>query len=418
MQIIINFIQGILDMGAASMLPIMITILGLVFRMKFIDAFKCGLNVGIGFMGLNLILNNLLFTTLSPITDYYVAQGSGFTIIDAGWMGLAAAAWATPFAVILVPISFALNMVLFRIKFTKTINVDIWNYWHFLFTATLAYLASGNLVVGFITGLLCSVLVLKLSDWFAPAWQEQLGAEGTSCTTLYQMTGVLPIMLVLNKIIDHIPGLNRLDVSLETFHQKFGKYGDPAIVGFVVGAILAIVTRQPLESIMGIAVGIAASIILLPKMISMLMEGLTPIGKAAQEKVKKSFGEDADVIIGLDSAIACGDPIGITGSLVMIPITIIMCFTIPGIAFFPITGLATYAYNCGFASIVSKGNLFRTILLTAAHTLIEIFMCMYMASFITQAMLFGGFELTGLGANACAAQFINLIIVTLGNLFG
>ena len=49
MEILTNIIQEILNIGAIAFLPIIVTILGLVFRMKFFEAFKSGLLFGIGF---------------------------------------------------------------------------------------------------------------------------------------------------------------------------------------------------------------------------------------------------------------------------------------------------------------------------------------------------------------------------------
>ena len=45
-----SIIQALLDMGAVVVLPIIIFILGLIFRLRAKDAFKSGLTIGIGFM--------------------------------------------------------------------------------------------------------------------------------------------------------------------------------------------------------------------------------------------------------------------------------------------------------------------------------------------------------------------------------
>ena len=68
MEILSNIIQEILNIGAIAFLPIIITILGLVFRMKFWEAFKSALLFTIGFQGLKLVIS-LLTTTIQPIID-------------------------------------------------------------------------------------------------------------------------------------------------------------------------------------------------------------------------------------------------------------------------------------------------------------------------------------------------------------
>ena len=49
MQIIYNIFNTIMDAGAVVMLPIIITIIGLIFRVKLSKAFRSGLISGIGF---------------------------------------------------------------------------------------------------------------------------------------------------------------------------------------------------------------------------------------------------------------------------------------------------------------------------------------------------------------------------------
>lgn len=51
MDTLLNIVQTILGMGAVVILPIMIFILGLIFRMKIGAAIQAGLMIGIGFRG-------------------------------------------------------------------------------------------------------------------------------------------------------------------------------------------------------------------------------------------------------------------------------------------------------------------------------------------------------------------------------
>ena len=54
-----TYINVILDAGAVVMLPIIITIVGLIFQVKLSKAFRSGLTIGIGFAGINLVINML-----------------------------------------------------------------------------------------------------------------------------------------------------------------------------------------------------------------------------------------------------------------------------------------------------------------------------------------------------------------------
>ncbi|PXZ05523.1 PTS transporter subunit IIC [Gilliamella apicola] len=59
----VSFFHTISELGAVVLLPIVIALLGLFFRMKIGPAIKSGLMVGIGFQGLVLALNLLMSTS-------------------------------------------------------------------------------------------------------------------------------------------------------------------------------------------------------------------------------------------------------------------------------------------------------------------------------------------------------------------
>ena len=58
-------------MGAAVMMPIIFTILGVCIGIKFGKALKSGLLVGVGFVGLSVI-TSLLTSTLGPALEKVV----------------------------------------------------------------------------------------------------------------------------------------------------------------------------------------------------------------------------------------------------------------------------------------------------------------------------------------------------------
>ena len=64
MDAVFSFFKGIVDLGAAVMLPIVLIIIGLFFRMKLGQAIKSGLMVGIGFQGLCLVVFNQLLNII------------------------------------------------------------------------------------------------------------------------------------------------------------------------------------------------------------------------------------------------------------------------------------------------------------------------------------------------------------------
>lgn len=48
------------------------------------------------------------------------------------------------------------------------------------------------------------------------------GLDGTTCTTLSFAAWVYPMTYIMNKIIDKIPGVNKLDVNVSKLGNKLG----------------------------------------------------------------------------------------------------------------------------------------------------------------------------------------------------
>ena len=358
-----DFFLTISNMGAVVILPVIIMLLGLLFRMQLGAAIKSGLMVGIGFQGLVLTLG-LLTNTISPVIDYYKDLGDGFTTVDLGFAAFGGAAWTVPFTVFSIPIIILLNLILIRLKIVKVLNVDIWNFIHFMIPGVLAYALSDSVLIGFLVTVGLSVITLFFAQWVAPKWQEYFGLEGTTCTTLAFVVLIYPIALLLNKIIDLIPWINKIDVNMDKIEQKIGFFGDPAFIGVIVGAILGALTRQNISTILTICMGFAAVMILLPRMVGIMMEGVTPIGNSANAFMKKHMGNDAEVYIGMDIALGLGDSACITATAITIPFVIAFAFIIPDMTFFPLGLLAQICYVTPMIVLACKGNAFRSVLMT------------------------------------------------------
>ena len=392
MEVLGNVVQSVLDVGAVALLPIMILLLGLFFRVRFATALKSGLLVGIGFQGVSLIVN-FLVTTLSPVIQHYADTGRGFTIVDVGWETLSAAAWAAPFAALFVPLGLVLNFVLIRTRLVKTLNVDIWNYWHLLRSAAiLSFILSllgvngaANFTISIVFGLALSVLVEKVGDWISPYWQTYFGLEGTTCTTILQLGTTLPIAWIANRVLEKIPGVNRVDISYEAANERLGEFSSPTIIGAILGAFLGILTGQGVAGTIQIAVGLSAAITLTPRMVKLFMEGMSPISTAARDYMIEKLGEDADFNIGVDIALGVGNQTAITCGALMIPISILLAFIFPGNSFFPVAFFgSSLTYAMTTICMVTRGNIFRSVLVGAVYMCFTFFAFNFTAELCTQ----------------------------------
>ena len=396
MEIITSVIQFIMDLGGSIFLPIMITVLGLFFGLKFFDSFRNGLRIGIGFIGITTILN-LLISCLDPIVNYYAGTGAGFAISDIGWEGISSIAWSTPFALIIVPLGIILNYVLLRFRFTKTMDVDIWNYFHFILGASIAYyvaleFGASNVVatvIGILVGLGTFVCVLKFADIIAPKWQSYYGLEGTTCCNNDAYL-IWFINWATCKVVDMIPGIKNIHIDLKWINDKLGSLGETSVITFIVGVLLCLLTRQDLATTLTTSVTLSAAIIILPRMVSLLMEGLLPISNAAKKFFKQHLGEDYEINVGMDEALCLGDQAGLECAVIMIPITVAVAF-LPGIGVLPVAGLGSLAYTTCMCSLYSEGNIFKILVSSTVVEIYTLYAMTFMAPLCTQLAFDAGF---------------------------
>lgn len=290
-------------------------------------------------------------------------MGSGYTTLDIGFAAVGGASWAVPFAPFAVPLIVGVNLVLIKLKLTKVMNVDVWNFIHFMIPGAMAYALFGSIWIGLLVTVALSVVALIFAQWAAPKWSEFFGLEGTTCTTLSFVALYYPIGVLLNKMIDQIPVVNKIDVDMGKLEERLGFFGDPAFIGVIVGAFLGILTKQNVGTVMVIGVGIAAVMVLLPKMVSVMMEGVTPLGNAASAYMKKKVGEGSELYIGMDIALGLGDPTCITVTALTIPFVILMAFIIPNMTYFPLGLLTQVCYLTPMIVLASKGNVFRSLVI-------------------------------------------------------
>ncbi|EDS72016.1 PTS galactitol transporter subunit IIC [Anaerofustis stercorihominis] len=391
MDTLLTIVKYITDsLGAMVIMPLFLIVLGLAFRMKPLKAFRSGLLVGIGFQGINLIIG-LLGNAVSPAATALAEKvGLNFNIIDVGFPTVGAAAWATPIAALVIPIAILINVIMITLKLTKTLNIDIWNMFHFILAGGIAYLISGSIAVGLVVSAIFSIITLLLADWDSKTWQEYFGLEGTSCSTLATMTSAI-CSCIVNKIIDLIPGIRDFDINPAKINKLKG-IGDPMFLGFFIGIVLSLLGGLPLDKVLNTGVGIAAAMVLLPRMVSLLMEGLAPISRAASDFTKKKL-KGRTLLIGMDCALGIGDPTVIAASTIMIPFAVLLAVLLPGNGFLPIVSLTGLTYFCVPAAAYSKGNLFRTIVTMLIFYTLHIYVINAICPLVTGLATWAGVDL-------------------------
>lgn len=360
MQAIINVFSYISSMGATVMMPIILTILGVVLGAKFGKAFRGGLMVGVGFTGLNLVVG-MLGNSLAPAVQQMAERfGLGLSTVDVGWPAASAIAFGTSIGLIIIPLGLLVNVIMLITNTTQTIDVDIWNYWHFAFTGSLVASMTGNVAYGVIASVLNIAIVLVIADFTAPKVEKTLGLPGVSIPHGFTAAFV-PIVVVVDKVFDMIPGVKDINVNIEKLQKKFGLFGEPILVGTILGIVIGALAGYDLRTILSTGITLGAALVLIPKMASFLMEGLMPISESAQKFISKKFQNRGKIYIGLDSAVGVGHPICLTVSLILVPIAVFLAVILPGNTVLPMTDLSVLPYMFVLIVPLVNGNGFRAL---------------------------------------------------------
>ncbi|MEG0752447.1 MAG: PTS transporter subunit IIC [Angelakisella sp.] len=360
MNFIMSIIGFIQNLGAPVMMAIVVTTLGLIFGAKVGRSVRAGLTVGVGLIGITTIFS-LLGANLGPATQAMVERyGFNLSVIDVGWPASSAIAMATNVGAMIIPLGLLVNVVMLLTNTTQTINVDIWNYWHFAFTGALVSGVTGNIGYGFIAAAVNMVIVMVIADMTAPAVAKYNGLEGISIPHGFAAAFV-PLAWVTDKIIDCIPGLNKVDINFEKIQNKFGVLGEPILIGTVIGSVIGLFAGYGWDSL-GLGITMGAVLILTPKMAALLMEGLLPLSDAASSFITKHFSKRGKLYIGLDAAVGVGNPITIALSLILVPLTLILAIILPGNKVLPFGDLATLPYMFVLILPLCKNNGFRALI--------------------------------------------------------
>lgn len=114
--------QPLIDLGAAPMMTIVLTVIALLFKVKFTKALEGGLKLGIAITGIGAIINILTTAFSSAMTTFVESTGLQLTVTDVGWAPLATITWGSPYTLYFLMVLVIVNIVMIVLAKTNTIE--------------------------------------------------------------------------------------------------------------------------------------------------------------------------------------------------------------------------------------------------------------------------------------------------------
>ena len=374
----------IISLGASVMMPILFTVIGLCIGMKFGKALRAGLYVGVGFVGLGVVtalLTDNFNDPLKAISDIYHLQ---LNVFDMGWPAAAAVAYNTAVGALIIPICLGVNFLMLVTKTTRTVNIDLWNYWHYAFIGAVAYFVMGeSLLWGYFAAIICYIITLVLADLTASKFQKYYDLDGISIPQPFCQS-FMPFAIVVNKALYAIPGFSKLDIDAEGLKKKFGVLGEPLVLGVIVGALIGFAAQLNIKKILFLGVTMGAVMELIPRITKLFIDGLKPISEKTQELVDSKF-HGKKIHIGMSPALVIGHPTTLVVSILLIPIILAIAVFLPGNQFLPLASLAGMFYLFPIVLPYTKGNVVKTFIVGLIALIIGLYFVTDMAPDFTMA---------------------------------
>ena len=205
----------VIGLGAAVMMPVIFSVLGMCIGIKPAKAVKSGLLVGVGFVGLGVV-TALLTTNLGPalkgMTQLYQLN---LPFFDLGWPAAAAVAYSCAVGAFIIPVCLGVNVLMLIIGVTRTVNIDLWNYWHFAFLGAMVFFATGSLAWAFYAAIMLYIITMCMADFTAKGFQTYYkDMEGISIPQPFCQS-FTPFAVTVGWLLDRIPGFEKLNIDAE-----------------------------------------------------------------------------------------------------------------------------------------------------------------------------------------------------------
>ena len=383
--------QAFMGLGASVAIPIVIFFIAIALKVPAGKAARSALTIGIGFVGINLVIG-FFINTIAPVTKALVeVSGIRLEAIDVGWPSAAAIAFGSIVGISMIPIVLVANLILLGLRVTRTVDIDVWNYWHMAFVASLVYIYTGDYLLGALAGVTMTVALLVIADETAPMIQKMLESPAISLPHGFSAPYAV-LAYPFAKLFDKIPALAKIKADPETIRAKLGLLGETPVLGAILGFVLSVAARQDYKVVAATTIGLAAVMLLLPRMVKILMEGLVPIADAVRDYFVKRYAGKREIYIGLDSAIATGHPAVIATALILIPIFILETLA-PWNKILLLADLPVIVFMVCMAVPVFRYDIVKSVLFGAIINLLGLWMGTNIMSIYTATARFVGFSI-------------------------
>jgi len=387
-----SFIDAFFQFKAYIMLPVFIIIIGVIIRMKIGRLLKSALQLGAGFAGVFIVFSFFVDNIRPAVERIITVRGLDFPVLDVGWPPLAAITWSSPLAPITIPFVILINVAMIALKSTRTIYIDLWNYWHLALIGALLYGTTHNYIIAFAAITLLTVFTIKNADWAAPYVKRESGLDGVTISPV-SVIGLLPFAELMDRLYDHIPFVKNWNFNPHKGESKLNQLADPMVIGFLMGILLGGTAGYPVKEFLELGIHIAAVMFLLPKCGELIGEGISPVSETMKERIQNWFPGRGGLNVAVDTGILMNNKSVIVTGLILMPVALGIALILPGNRTLPLGDLPNLLSVMSITVLISRGNVIRSVMTGIPVVLTFLLISSSMAELYTELSRTTGMEM-------------------------
>ena len=378
-----TILQPIIDLGAAPMMFILLSLLAMLMKVKPSKALEGGLKLGIALTGIGAVID-LLTGTFAPALQAFVeSTGIVLPIIDVGWAPLATITWGSAYTLFFLLILIVVNLILLGINKTNTLDVDIFNFWHLSIIGLLVMYYSNNLLVATLLVVFLGILKFFNADVMKPTFNDLLDMPDVNPTTTTHTNFLLnPLIMVFDKLFDKLlPFIDKYDFDAAWLNDKIGFWGSKFAIGIYLGVFVGILGQQDIQTIFNLAFIGATSLELFSIVGTWFIDAMEPISQGITDFMSKRLG-GRQVNIGIDWPFLAARPEMWAAANVLAPIMLLFALFLPGNGILPLGGIIAIGLTPALL-VVCRGKILRMIIIGAFMIPVFLWSGTLIAPFVT-----------------------------------
>ncbi|WP_217994028.1 PTS galactitol transporter subunit IIC [Lentibacillus sp. CBA3610] len=379
-----SIFQPIIDLGAAPMMFILLSLLAIIMRVKVSKALEGGLKLAIALTGIGAVIDILTGNFAPALQDFVKSTGIELTITDVGWAPLATITWGSAYTLFFLLILVLVNLVMLGINKTNTLDVDIFNFWHLSIIGLLVVYYSDNLFIATLLVILLGVMKFINADAMKPTFNDLLDMPDTNPTTTTHLNFMLnPLIMLFDKIFDKfLPFLDKFDFDAAWLNEKIGFWGSKFAIGIYLGAFVGLLGQQPASTIFTLAFIGGVSLELFSIVGTWFISAMEPISKGITDFMSKRL-KGRTFNIGIDWPFLAARPEMWAAANVIAPIMLFIALILPGNGILPLGGIIAIGLTPALL-VVCRGKILRMILIGTIMVPVFLWSGTAIAPFVTE----------------------------------